>query len=57
LKIVRELHGRKIDNDFCPLALKAVRQRMVDRCIGLVSSLWASLDLWGSSPLCKLGLR
>ena len=31
LKIVRELYGRKIANDFGPLALKAVRQRMVDK--------------------------
>lgn len=30
LKIVRELYGRKIANDFGPLSLKAVRQRMVD---------------------------
>ncbi|MEZ6138377.1 MAG: site-specific integrase [Pirellulaceae bacterium] len=30
LKIVRELYGRKLANDFGPLALKAVRQRMVD---------------------------
>ncbi|MFN7878061.1 MAG: hypothetical protein ACK5PB_22270 [Pirellula sp.] len=31
LKIVRELYGRKIANEFGPLALKAVRQRMVDK--------------------------
>lgn len=31
LKIVRELYGRKIANDFGPLALKAVRERMVDK--------------------------
>lgn len=30
LKIVRELYGRKLADDFGPLALKAVRQRMVD---------------------------
>lgn len=30
LKIVRQLYGRTIANDFGPLALKAVRQRMVD---------------------------
>lgn len=30
LKIVRELYGRKLANEFGPLALKAVRQRMVD---------------------------
>lgn len=30
LKIVRELYGRKNANEFGPLALKAVRQRMVD---------------------------
>ena len=30
LKIVRELYGRKLANDFGPLALKAVRPRMVD---------------------------
>jgi hypothetical protein len=30
LKVVRELYGRNIANEFGPLALKAVRQRMVD---------------------------
>ena len=30
LKIVRELYGRTTANEFGPLALKAVRQRMVD---------------------------
>lgn len=30
LKIVRELYGRTIANEFGPLALKAVRQRMID---------------------------
>lgn len=30
LKIVRELYGRTTANDFGPLALKAVRQRMID---------------------------
>ncbi|MBN2292168.1 MAG: site-specific integrase [Pirellulales bacterium] len=30
LKIVRELYGRTNANDFGPLALKAVRQRMID---------------------------
>jgi integrase len=32
LKIVRELYGRRLADDFGPLALKAVRQRMVDNC-------------------------
>lgn len=31
LKIVRELYGRTNANDFGPLALKAVRQRMIDK--------------------------
>ncbi len=31
LKIVRELYGRKLADDFGPLALKAVRQRMIDK--------------------------
>ncbi len=30
LKIIRELYGRKLADDFGPLALKALRQRMVD---------------------------
>ena len=31
LKLVRELYGRTIASEFGPLALKAVRQRMIDR--------------------------
>jgi len=31
LKIVRELYGRTIANEFGPLALKAVRQRMIEK--------------------------
>ena len=31
LKLVRELYGRTNANDFGPLALKAVRQRMIDK--------------------------
>ena len=31
LKIVRELYGRTTANEFGPLALKAVRQRMIDK--------------------------
>jgi hypothetical protein len=30
LRIVRELYGRTVANDFGPLALKAVRQRMLE---------------------------
>lgn len=31
LKIVRELYGRKLANDFGPLALKSVRKRMIEK--------------------------
>ena len=31
LKLVRELYGRTTANEFGPLALKAVRQRMIDK--------------------------
>ena len=31
LKLVRELYGRKTANEFGPLALKAVRQRMIEK--------------------------